>query len=51
LSFPSRESEGPFEHGGYWREADDIHAVAQHFLKENRTVIAVVGHSKGLLYS
>ncbi|BAT76823.1 hypothetical protein VIGAN_01488100 [Vigna angularis var. angularis] len=41
------ESEGSFEIGGFWREADDIHAVAQHFLKANRTVIAIVGHSKG----
>ncbi|TKY54478.1 hypothetical protein E2542_SST18886 [Spatholobus suberectus] len=41
------ESEGSFEFGGYWREADDIHAVAQHFHKANRTVIAIVGHSKG----
>ncbi|KAK7388203.1 hypothetical protein VNO78_23012 [Psophocarpus tetragonolobus] len=49
------ESEGSFEIGGYWREADDIHAVAQHFLKANRTVSAIVGHSKGanvaLLYA
>ncbi|XP_014507419.1 uncharacterized protein LOC106767107 isoform X1 [Vigna radiata var. radiata] len=41
------ESEGSFEIGGFWREADDLHAVAQHFLKANRTVIAIVGHSKG----
>ncbi|KAK7388202.1 hypothetical protein VNO78_23011 [Psophocarpus tetragonolobus] len=40
------ESEGSFEFGSYWREADDIYAVAQHFHKANRTVIAFVGHSK-----
>ncbi|CAJ1941673.1 unnamed protein product [Sphenostylis stenocarpa] len=49
------ESEGSFEFGSYWREAEDIHAVVQHFQKTNRTVIAVVGHSKGanaaLLYA
>ncbi|KAL5149411.1 hypothetical protein HKD37_13G036243 [Glycine soja] len=49
------ESEGSFEIGGFWREADDIHAVAQHFQEANRTVIAIVGHSKGanaaLLYA
>ncbi|XP_020227422.1 uncharacterized protein LOC109808720 [Cajanus cajan] len=49
------ESEGAFEFGSYWREADDIHSVAQHFHEANRTVIAIVGHSKGgnaaLLYA
>ncbi|XP_028195845.1 uncharacterized protein LOC114380913 isoform X6 [Glycine soja] len=44
------ESEGSFEIGGFWREADDIHAVAQHFQEANRTVIAIVGHSKGINY-
>lgn len=43
------ESEGSFELGGYWREADDIHSVAQHFEEANRTVIAIVGHSKGAI--
>ncbi|KAK7347819.1 hypothetical protein VNO80_22358 [Phaseolus coccineus] len=49
------ESEGSFEFGSYWREAEDIRAVAQHFQETNRTVIAIVGHSKGanaaLLYA
>ncbi|KAK7329682.1 hypothetical protein VNO77_23857 [Canavalia gladiata] len=49
------ESEGSFEFGHYWREVDDLHAVTQHFNEANRTVIAIVGHSKGggvvLLYA
>ncbi|KAL2338728.1 hypothetical protein Fmac_013174 [Flemingia macrophylla] len=49
------ESEGSFEFGSYWREVDDVHSVAQHFHEANRTVIAIVGHSKGanvaLLYA
>ncbi|KAK7265381.1 hypothetical protein RJT34_33000 [Clitoria ternatea] len=49
------ESEGSFEFGHYWREVDDLHAVTQYFHEANRTVIAIVGHSKGggvvLLYA
>ncbi|KAK7329684.1 hypothetical protein VNO77_23859 [Canavalia gladiata] len=50
------ESEGSFVFGGsYWREVDDLHAVAQHFHEENRIVLATVGHSRGanvaLLYA
>ncbi|XP_027333852.1 uncharacterized protein LOC113848500 [Abrus precatorius] len=49
------ESEGSFEFAHYWREVDDLHAVAQHFHEANRSVIAIVGHSKGggvvLLYA
>ncbi|XP_004507939.1 uncharacterized protein [Cicer arietinum] len=49
------ESEGSFEFGIYWREVDDIHAVAQHFHEANRSVMAIIGHSKGanavLLYA
>ncbi|XVF88767.1 hypothetical protein PTKIN_Ptkin19aG0078100 [Pterospermum kingtungense] len=49
------ESEGSFEFGNYLREADDLHAVIQHFFGANRTVKAILGHSKGgnvvLLYA
>ncbi|KAK6236491.1 hypothetical protein SCA6_011828 [Theobroma cacao] len=49
------ESEGSFQYGNYSREADDLHAVIQHFSGENRVVSAIVGHSKGgnvvLLYA
>ncbi|KAF8034132.1 hypothetical protein BT93_C0415 [Corymbia citriodora subsp. variegata] len=49
------ESEGTFEYGNYWREADDIHAVIEHFNGANRVTSAIVGHSKGggvvLLYA
>ncbi|OIW19380.1 hypothetical protein TanjilG_03514 [Lupinus angustifolius] len=49
------ESEGTFEFGDYWREVDDLHAVAQHFHEANRKVSAIIGHSKGgdvvLLYA
>ncbi|MBA0634558.1 hypothetical protein Godav_000142, partial [Gossypium davidsonii] len=50
-----RESEGSFQYGNYYREADDLHAVIQHFSGENRVVSAILGHSKGgivvLLYA
>ncbi|KAK7388204.1 hypothetical protein VNO78_23013 [Psophocarpus tetragonolobus] len=49
------ESEGSFEFGHYWREVEDLHDVVQHFHRENRIVIAIIGHSKGgsvvLLYA
>ncbi|KAJ1400675.1 Serine aminopeptidase, S33 [Sesbania bispinosa] len=49
------ESEGSFEFGNFWREVDDLHAVTQHFHEANRTVAAIIGHSKGanavLLYA
>ncbi|KAK4793024.1 hypothetical protein SAY86_023459 [Trapa natans] len=49
------ESEGSFEYGNYWREAEDLRAVVQHFNAANRVVRAVLGHSKGggvvLLYA
>ncbi|MED6174011.1 hypothetical protein PIB30_064924 [Stylosanthes scabra] len=49
------ESEGSFDFANYWGEVDDIHSVAQHFRLENRTVSAIIGHSKGanavLLYA
>ncbi|KAL1164685.1 hypothetical protein E1A91_A06G079200v1 [Gossypium mustelinum] len=57
LSFYSktRESEGSFQYGNYYREADDLHAVIQHFSGESRVVSAILGHSKGgnvvLLYA
>ncbi|GMN53098.1 hypothetical protein TIFTF001_022232 [Ficus carica] len=49
------ESEGTFEYGNYKKEADDIHAVIEHFNGENRIISAILGHSKGgnvvLLYA
>ncbi|KAK7265382.1 hypothetical protein RJT34_33001 [Clitoria ternatea] len=49
------ESDGSFQYGHYWREAEDLHAVTQHFHQSNRVVSAIVGHSKGggvvLLYT
>ncbi|KAK7329681.1 hypothetical protein VNO77_23856 [Canavalia gladiata] len=49
------ESDGSFQYGYYWREADDLHAVTQHFHESNHVVSAIVGHSKGggvvLLYA
>lgn len=44
-----RESEGTFQYGNYWREADDLHAVIQHFSGENRAASTILGHSKGAL--
>lgn len=51
MSFLSRESEGSFEFGHYWREVDDLHDVVQHLHRENPKVIAIIGHSKGLLFT
>ncbi|XVE54072.1 hypothetical protein DITRI_Ditri03aG0052600 [Diplodiscus trichospermus] len=49
------ESEGSFQYGNYSLEADDLHAVVQHFSGGNRVVGAILGHSKGgnvvLLYA
>ncbi|XP_022749938.1 uncharacterized protein LOC111299162 [Durio zibethinus] len=49
------ESDGSFQYGNYTREADDLHAVIQHFSGKNRVVSAILGHSKGgdvvLLYA
>ncbi|WVZ10334.1 hypothetical protein V8G54_014864 [Vigna mungo] len=41
------ESDGSFQYGYYWREAEDLRAVIQHFHESNRGVSAIVGHSKG----
>ncbi|XP_027333853.1 uncharacterized protein LOC113848501 isoform X1 [Abrus precatorius] len=41
------ESDGSFQYGYYWREAEDLHSVTQHFHESNRIVSAIVGHSKG----
>ncbi|PPS19705.1 hypothetical protein GOBAR_AA00882 [Gossypium barbadense] len=47
--------EGSFQYGNYYREADDLHAVIQHFSGESHVVSAILGHSKGgnvvLLYA
>ncbi|KAG8491475.1 hypothetical protein CXB51_014671 [Gossypium anomalum] len=49
------ESEGSFQYGNYYREADDLHFVIQHFSGESRVVSAILGHRKGgivvLLYA
>ncbi|PRQ46857.1 putative feruloyl esterase [Rosa chinensis] len=49
------ESEGAFQVGHLRREADDLHAVIQHFSGSNHVVNAIFGHSKGgadvLLYA
>ncbi|CAM8887190.1 unnamed protein product [Rhodiola kirilowii] len=49
------ESQGTFTYGHYFREADDLNAVVEHFSSLGHNVIAVVGHSKGgdvvLLYA
>ncbi|GLT47806.1 hypothetical protein SLA2020_214680 [Shorea laevis] len=49
------ESEGQFQYGNYFREADDLHSIIQHFCSVNRVVTAILGHSKGgnvvLLYA
>ncbi|XP_050388130.1 uncharacterized protein LOC126805077 [Argentina anserina] len=49
------ESEGTFQFGHMRREADDLHAVIQHFSGTNHVVGAIFGHSKGggdvLLYA
>ncbi|XP_024182156.1 uncharacterized protein LOC112187541 isoform X2 [Rosa chinensis] len=41
------ESEGAFQVGHLRREADDLHAVIQHFSGSNHVVNAIFGHSKG----
>lgn len=47
-TFFSRESEGSFAYGNYWREADDLRAVVEHFSGANRVVSVILGHSKGV---
>ncbi|GKC60619.1 putative alpha/beta hydrolases superfamily protein [Tanacetum coccineum] len=50
-----QESESTFHYGNYHREADDLHAVIQHFHEANRVPRAILRHSKGenvvLLYA
>ncbi|CAM8895171.1 unnamed protein product [Rhodiola kirilowii] len=41
------ESEGSFRLGNYLREADDLRDVVEHFSKDQRSIAALVGHSKG----
>ncbi|KAL3650746.1 hypothetical protein CASFOL_007149 [Castilleja foliolosa] len=49
------ESEGSFQYGNYRREADDLRAVVEYIQKEQRLIVALIGHSKGgnavLLYA
>ncbi|CAI9786659.1 unnamed protein product [Fraxinus pennsylvanica] len=51
----TRESEGLFQPGNFFREAEDLRAVIEYFTGANRTVVAILGHSKGgyvvLLYA
>lgn len=49
LIWVCRESEGIFEYGNYQKEADDLHAVVQHFLQGSRVASVILGHSKGVL--
>ncbi|KAL6648641.1 hypothetical protein ACP70R_012865 [Stipagrostis hirtigluma subsp. patula] len=41
------ESEGTFQYGNYYREADDLRDVILHFKKHKRDTHAIAGHSKG----
>ncbi|XP_065848867.1 uncharacterized protein [Euphorbia lathyris] len=41
------ESEGSFSYANYWREADDLRSVIDHFSGANRVISAILGHSKG----
>lgn len=43
----SRESEGSFQYGNYYREVEDLRAVVQHFREVKYEITAIVGHSKG----
>ncbi|PWA34755.1 alpha/beta-Hydrolases superfamily protein [Artemisia annua] len=49
------ESEGTFQYGNYFREADDLQSAIQHFREANCVTSAILGHSKGgnvvLLYA
>ncbi|XP_050937303.1 uncharacterized protein LOC103492334 isoform X5 [Cucumis melo] len=51
----TRESEGSFKYGNYHGEADDLHAIIQHWHAAGRVISAILGHSKGgdvvLLYA
>ncbi|KAG7023667.1 hypothetical protein SDJN02_14693 [Cucurbita argyrosperma subsp. argyrosperma] len=41
------ESDGSFQLGNYECEADELHAIVQYFNEANRSVCAIIGHSKG----
>ncbi|KAH9603734.1 hypothetical protein KSS87_016042 [Heliosperma pusillum] len=49
------ESDGSFEYGNYMKEVEDLCAVVKYLKGTNRSVSAIVGHSKGgdvvLLYA
>ncbi|KAI8526567.1 hypothetical protein RHMOL_Rhmol12G0006700 [Rhododendron molle] len=49
------ESNGCFQYGDYWRQAEDLRAVVEHFNRGRRVTSAIVGHGKGgnvaLLYA
>lgn len=44
----SRESEGSFQYGNYHREVEDLRSVIEYFTGVKRTIIAILGHSKGV---
>ncbi|KAH7307777.1 hypothetical protein KP509_22G077200 [Ceratopteris richardii] len=43
----SGESEGNFQYGSYWKDAEDLRSVVSHWRDQGRKVAALVGHSKG----
>ncbi|MCO5595604.1 hypothetical protein L7F22_049651 [Adiantum nelumboides] len=51
----SGESEGTFQYGSYWKDAEDLRCVVCYWRAQGRQVEAIVGHSKGgnavLLYA
>ncbi|KAG5527296.1 hypothetical protein RHGRI_028255 [Rhododendron griersonianum] len=44
------ESNGCFQYGDYWRQAEDLRAVVEHFNRGRRVTSAIVGHGKGLSF-
>ncbi|KAH7314735.1 hypothetical protein KP509_21G018100 [Ceratopteris richardii] len=43
----SGESEGYFQYGSYWKDAEDLSSVVTYWRDHGRKVDALVGHSKG----
>lgn len=41
------ESEGSFQFGNYSKEVEDIRSVVDYFIGSNRSMVVVLGHSKG----
>ncbi|KAL2534295.1 alpha/beta-Hydrolases superfamily protein [Abeliophyllum distichum] len=42
------ESEGSFQYGNYYREVEDLRSVIEYFTGAKRTIVAILGHSKGV---